>query len=92
MRAVERAGEAGAAAWTWALAAWQPRFTRFFHGYVAGLDATDMEGRSLGVGDVVTAAIEKGLTVRGEVVSDVPFLDIGTPEGLEEAYRRLEES
>ncbi|MCK5448274.1 MAG: dTDP-glucose pyrophosphorylase [Gemmatimonadetes bacterium] len=92
VREVERAGKAGAAAWTWALAAWRPRFTRFLHGYVAGLDTMDMDGRSLGVGDVVTAAIAKGLTVRGEVVSDVPFLDIGTPEALAEAYRKLEES
>ena len=44
------------------------------------------------MGDIFAAAIERGLSVQGEIVSEVPFLDIGTPEALAEAYRRLHDS
>jgi len=53
---------------------------------------SDARTGALSVGDVFAAAIDSGLAVQGEIVSDVPFLDIGTPEALEEAYRRLGDS
>jgi len=89
VRAVDTAGDTAAGAWTWGLAAWRPSFTGFLHDYVAEFGATGPRAECLGVGDVVNAAIEQGMVVRGEAVSDTPFLDIGTPDALEEAYRRL---
>jgi len=89
VRAVHSSGDTSSAAWTWGLAAWRPRFTRFLHEYLTRIGATSPGAGRLGVGDVVNAAIENGLGVGGEVVSDTPFLDIGTPDALEEAYRRL---
>jgi hypothetical protein len=38
---------------------------------------------------VLNAALEAGLAVGAELVSDRPFLDIGTPAGLAMAQRAL---
>jgi hypothetical protein len=38
---------------------------------------------------VIQAAIENGLRVNAIPVSDEPFLDIGTPEGLTLALKRF---
>ena len=91
VREVHISGDPAAGAWTWGLAAWSPRFTRFLHDYIAGIDAADPRAECLGVRDVLNAAIKQGLAVRGEAASDTPFLDIGTPDALAEAYRRLED-
>lgn len=91
VREVHPSGDPAAGAWTWGLAAWTPRFTRFLRDCVAGIDAADPRAESLSVRDVLNAAIKQGLVVRGEAASDTPFLDIGTPDALEEAYRRLED-
>lgn len=90
VRAVRRTGNRAGEGWTWGLAAWRPRFTDFLHDFVAAVAVDDARAGALSVGDVFTAAIESGLSLRAETVSDQPFLDIGTPEALEEAYRRLQ--
>ena len=38
---------------------------------------------------VLQAAIREGMRVDGVVVSDEPYLDIGTPEGLARALKRF---
>ena len=91
VREVHSSCDPTADAWTWGLAAWSPRFTRFLHDCLAGFDAAEQRAGCLGVSDVLNAAIKQGLVVRGEVASDTPFLDIGTPDALEEAYRRLDD-
>lgn len=74
----------------WALAVWSPRFTGFLRRRVEeGLRAPAGGDAGAPVGDVVQAALEAGLTVEGEVVSGEPFLDIGEPERLAEALRRV---
>lgn len=92
VRSIRRDGQPEYAGWTWGLAAWRPRFTGFLHDFVEGVCVSDARTGALSVGDVFAAAIDSGLAVQGEIVSDVPFLDIGTPEALEEAYRRLGDS
>ena len=74
---------------TWGLAAWRAGFSRFLHDWVGELDPATPEASLLGVGHAINAAIERGFRVGGERVSDTPFLDVGTPEALAEAYRRL---
>ena len=86
--AVDRSGACVPGVLSWALAAWRASFTTFLHDFVAGIAAEDPRAGALGLGDVVNAAIAGGLAVTGEVVSDDTFLDVGTPEGLEEARRK----
>jgi glucose-1-phosphate thymidylyltransferase len=74
---------------TWGLAAWRAGFSRFLHDWVNELDPASPEAPLLGVGHAINAAIEWGFRVGGVRVSDTPFLDVGTPEALAEAYRRL---
>jgi dTDP-glucose pyrophosphorylase len=40
------------------------------------------------VGDVFNAAIQKGLKVEGVIISDKPYLDIGTGDDLRKAVKR----
>ncbi|MGB3491446.1 MAG: sugar phosphate nucleotidyltransferase [Elainellaceae cyanobacterium] len=83
----------------WAIAVWKPSFTEFLHGFVQSrLDATVgdripqwlsslPERAEIPIGDVIQAAIERGLQVEAEVFEDGSYLDIGTPENLAQAIR-----
>lgn len=70
---------------TWAYAMWRPRFTEFLHEAIA--TPNPASPREIYVGDILEAAIAAGITVEGAVVSEQPFLDIGTPEALRAAMR-----
>ena len=85
----------------WMLAVWRPVFSRVLERevdarYGSGAGAAripDGAGESLaelGLTEVLTVAIEVGLTVVGERVSERPFFDIGEPHRLAEALRRVE--
>jgi glucose-1-phosphate thymidylyltransferase len=74
---------------SWAIAVWTPVFTEFMHGYLASLMSSGAPQRELSVGRVIQAAIRSGLRVRGIPVSDEPYFDIGTPEGLARALERF---
>lgn len=87
---VDRSSEATSESRSWALAAWRPRFTRFLQDFVNRAAGGSAHKSDLGLADVINAAIADGLTVIAEPVSEEPFLDIGTPGALKEAYRRLE--
>ncbi|MBT8479377.1 MAG: hypothetical protein KJO06_10705 [Gemmatimonadetes bacterium] len=87
--AVDPRSPPGSGRLTWGLAAWRSGFSHFLHDWVGELDPASSDARRLGVGHAINAAIERGLSVRGERISDAPFLDVGTPEALAEAYRRL---
>jgi glucose-1-phosphate thymidylyltransferase len=91
VRSVRRGGTPVSGGWTWGLAAWRPSFTAFLQDFVGGTDPADPRASDLGLGDVIMSAIESGLSVQAKVVSDLPFHDIGTPDGLAEAYRKLRE-
>lgn len=67
---------------TWPLAVWTPAFSDFMHGFLNDKTEPVDANRDLQVGHVFNAAIEAGLDVRAEIVSDRPFVDIGSPSGL----------
>jgi glucose-1-phosphate thymidylyltransferase len=75
--------------YTWGIAAWNPVFTEFMHRAVMGRETSCEHRRELFVGDVVRAAIDEGLKVDAVNVSDRPYLDIGTPDDLFRAAKRL---
>jgi glucose-1-phosphate thymidylyltransferase len=75
--------------YTWGIAVWTPIFTEFLHEYVADHKASVSTQPELSVGAVIQAAIQEGLRVQAAPVSDVPYLDIGTPEDLARAVRRF---
>jgi dTDP-glucose pyrophosphorylase len=74
----------------WAIAVWSPAFGRFLHDLLAAGVPADIGRPEPVMGDVLNAALEEGLVVGAKLVSDRPFLDIGTPAGLAEAQRALE--
>ncbi len=78
--------------YTWGLAAWGPRFTRFMHEYLAQISGKASQEPELYVGNVIQAALERGFKIEAISVSDEPFLDIGTPDNLAKAVKRLTES
>ncbi|MFQ5470231.1 MAG: sugar phosphate nucleotidyltransferase [Gammaproteobacteria bacterium] len=76
---------------TWGIAVWTPRFSRFLNEYIADLLCTKNHGstknnnsfnRDIHIGEVIQAAIEQGMHVSFYQVSNTPFIDIGTPEDL----------
>jgi glucose-1-phosphate thymidylyltransferase len=73
--------------YSWDAAVWTPAFTEFMHSYLAQKTAAASHSE-FSVGHVIQAAIRDGLKVEGVPVSDKPYLDIGTPEGLTKAIKR----
>lgn len=73
--------------YTWGIAVWTPRFTRFLHDYVSTAAASAKENPELYVGNVIQAAIDSGFRTEAVHISNEPFLDIGTPEDLARAVR-----
>jgi glucose-1-phosphate thymidylyltransferase len=74
--------EASSLSHTWGLATWSGAFTDFMHELLAARPEADAAARELHVADVFNEAIAAGLHVRAEILSDQPFVDIGTPQGL----------
>ncbi len=82
----------------WGVAVWTPVFTHFMHEYLATIEADRWHSdagnhpkkqRELPLGDVIQAAIDRGLRVEAEVFADGEYLDIGTPEDLVRAVRKF---
>lgn len=82
----------------WGAAVWTPVFTSFLHEYLLTIKASKKPNRAgkystqnqeLPIGDVIQAAIERGLEVQAEVFADGEYLDIGTSEDLVRAVRRF---
>jgi glucose-1-phosphate thymidylyltransferase len=74
--------------YSWDIAVWTPAFTEFLHQYIAAHKASAAASPELSVGEVIQAAIRQKLRVKGMQVSEEPYLDIGTPQGLEKAFTR----
>ncbi|MEM6752550.1 MAG: sugar phosphate nucleotidyltransferase [Cyanobacteria bacterium P01_C01_bin.38] len=73
----------------WGIAVWKPEFTEFLHEYLIGIKE-DMNLPNLPeipIGNVIQAAIGKGLQVEAEAFEDGSYLDIGTPDDLIKAVR-----
>lgn len=79
--------------YTWMLAVWGPSFTEFTHEYVAGVEAEieaadgRWRGRELYPGDVLWAAIQRGLAHETVVFEEGGYIDIGTPDEMVHAVR-----
>lgn len=78
-------------AYAWAIAVWTPVFSRFMHEYLADIQKTGKQknDRELFVGDVIQAAIDDNLQVKGIIFPDDSCMDIGTPEDLLKAVREV---
>lgn len=82
---------------TWIIAVWSAAFTRFMHGHLgeildavrAGVYPHADRPREPYVGDVLRAAIGAGMVVETVRFEQGWCLDIGTPEDLDRALRRL---
>ncbi len=82
----------------WGVAVWTPVFTSFLHEYLVTIEANRQQNQAgnypskeqeLVIGDVIQAAINRGLQVQAEVFTDGEYLDIGTSEDLVRAVRRF---
>jgi len=87
--------------YAWCVAVWGPRFTRFLHQIVAECRAQgDITDRTVGdasgegelyIGEVVQNAILQRFEVQGVFFPHGHCLDIGTPEDLARAIRRMDD-
>ena len=75
--------------WTWALALWTPRFTKFLVRWCAEWNPRSARlGREPFVSDVLLAAMASGIEIETLAVPEARLLDIGTPETLARANER----
>lgn len=81
-------------AYSWMLCVWAPPFTEFLHSYLAEVetrradpDPARRPTREVYVGDVVQAAIERGMWVDSVAFPAGSALDVGTPGNLVRAVR-----
>jgi glucose-1-phosphate thymidylyltransferase len=77
--------------YSWDIAVWTSTFTEFLHKHLNVRKASAGVDPELSVGAVIQAALRQDLRVEGLPVSNEPYLDIGTPEGLVKALRRFAE-
>jgi glucose-1-phosphate thymidylyltransferase len=73
----------------WAIAVWNPEFTEFLHEYVQSRVSTAAQGPELSAGHAIKTALHAGLRMHALPIDEEPYLDIGTPDGLAKAVRRL---
>ena len=73
----------------WGIAVWKPEFTKFLHEYLIGIkeDINLPNLPEIPIGNVIQAAISKGLQVEAEAFEHGSYLDIGTPDDLMTAVR-----
>ena len=82
--------------YTWIIAVWTPKFTRFMHEcvlsgqaikikYKAG--ANTEEQKEVFLGDVIQSAIQNDLRIDTVLFEDGDYLDIGTPEDMVKAVQ-----
>ena len=74
--------------YSWGIAVWTPVFSDFMHQYLAESKEKAIHQPELFMGDVLNKAIQEGIKVEGVLISDKPFLDIGTGDDLLKAIRR----
>ena len=59
------------------------------HEKLKNFNATTFLEKELFISEIINFAVQDGLWVEAVHISDKPFVDIGTPEGLAEAARRF---
>lgn len=84
--------------YTWGVAVWRPEFTHYMHDFLAGArENPDILARleraaqksEIYMGDIIQSAIKSGLRADAVVVSEQPYLDIGTPQNLRKAMNAM---
>jgi glucose-1-phosphate thymidylyltransferase len=74
--------------YTWVVAVWTPAFTQFMRDYLNdAIRSGEAMRRELFVGDVIQAAIDRGMHVDSVTLSAGGYVDIGSPEILERIHR-----
>jgi glucose-1-phosphate thymidylyltransferase len=76
----------------WAIALWTPAFTEFMHqSLMLSLESANspIPSKELPIGDVIQAAIDRGMHVEAELFPDGSYIDVGTPEDLIKAVRQF---
>ena len=82
--------------YTWIIAVWTPKFTRFMHEYVLSRQGTKIKYKAgvntekqkeIFLGDVIQAAIQNDLRIDKVFFDDGDYLDIGTPEDMVKAVQ-----
>lgn len=75
----------------WCVAVWSPEFTEFLHQYLQQVEQQFIVGeiKELSMGAVIQAAIDNGMIVQSVCFSGGSCLDVGTPEDLKKAIKRL---
>ena len=82
--------------YTWIIAVWTPKFTRFIHEYVLSKKGTKIKSKAAAntekqkevfLGDVIQEAIQNDLRVDKVFFEDGNYLDIGTPEDMVKAVQ-----
>lgn len=68
---------------TWGIAVWTSYFSQFMHELINKVRGEAGRRPEWSMNEVINEGIHGGLKVQGIKVSPMPFLDIGTPEGLE---------
>ena len=83
----------------WAIALWQPTFTEFLNQFIQNKLQTLIGNQSpqtltqippyteIPIGDVIQSAIDTGLHINSHPFENGSYLDIGTPENLQQAIR-----
>ena len=86
--------------YTWVIAVWKPKFTRFLHEYVSSITRTFRKGDTLNTDSMIEeismtrvfeAALHKGLVIDSISFKEGFFLDIGSPENIERTAQRFTE-
>ena len=79
--------------YSWSVAVWTPRFSAYLTDFLDEGDnskadaAVQLLPEELSVGDVIQAALNDGLATEAVVFEQGRYLDIGTPDDLDEARR-----
>ena len=74
--------------YTWILATWGPRFTRFLREFLER-DAGRERPGELQMSDVLREALASRFTIGAHLVGNGRFIDVGTPEDLDRASREI---
>jgi glucose-1-phosphate thymidylyltransferase len=77
--------------YSWIFAIWTPVFTQFMHDCLQiekNEHQNSCNSKEMHLGHVVQRSIAAGLKVYGHAFSNYRFIDIGTPDELDEAYKK----
>jgi len=79
--------------YTWIIALWKPEFSAFLNDYISKelTDKSEAElwSKNYQMGETIIVAIQAGLKVQGVLFEKGSFIDIGTPDDLQNANEYL---